>query len=335
VQGALQYYRAEPVRKRFGVRFKEGSFWPVINGKHRYTRPGTWLLQGADTHQTLDSSDRHSRGRGSANIGCIAGRMRLTVGERIVDLPDEYRKGTGLLEVRHEEEAIVWLWAFPSRFPWPTRPTWLYTPVVGKERWPGDLWGVDREGNLLIVECKQCRRNDDPFLDFTGFNCPTSLQSEYWRAKFRGHLQAELSMPDGWSERPPGRTDGILPRSNRRAHIRRWPILARRIDTAIRSQDYGRDAFICLEERHHKGNPKPYYIALMLVTDKDRPILCNRALQSRAELERTAGPDHVLVVSILAERLPADRARIVVQTGWRAICHLGGKPAGVIMPLLW
>jgi hypothetical protein len=39
LRGELQFYRDERVRRRFGVRFIGGFFWPVINGKLRYSRP--------------------------------------------------------------------------------------------------------------------------------------------------------------------------------------------------------------------------------------------------------------------------------------------------------
>jgi hypothetical protein len=34
----LKFYRRERVRKRFGVRFIAGAFWPVINGRLRRSR---------------------------------------------------------------------------------------------------------------------------------------------------------------------------------------------------------------------------------------------------------------------------------------------------------
>lgn len=39
VRGELKLYRAEKVLKPFGVRFIRGAFWPVINGKVRYSGP--------------------------------------------------------------------------------------------------------------------------------------------------------------------------------------------------------------------------------------------------------------------------------------------------------
>jgi hypothetical protein len=36
-RGTLKLYRGENVTRPFGVRFKDGFFWPVINGRPRYT----------------------------------------------------------------------------------------------------------------------------------------------------------------------------------------------------------------------------------------------------------------------------------------------------------
>ena len=150
------------------------------------------------------------------------------------DLPAEYCGQTGLLEIRHEADAICWFWAYPNLLPWKNLVHWLYTPVVGNSRWPGDLWGVDADGELLILECKQCRRRDDPFHDFVAYHRAgrEEFTSEHWLAKWQKHLQAELSLPSSTTERPKGRTAGSLPRSNRRSHIRRWPDLATSIDAA-------------------------------------------------------------------------------------------------------
>ena len=38
LRGDLRFYRNETVQKRFGVRFIDGAFWPVINGKLRYSK---------------------------------------------------------------------------------------------------------------------------------------------------------------------------------------------------------------------------------------------------------------------------------------------------------
>jgi hypothetical protein len=71
-----------------------------------------------------------------------------------------------ILAVKFEEEAIVWLWAKPSLLPWPRPVEWLFSPITGNKEWPGDLWGVDEDGELLIIENKILKRSGhhyDPF----------------------------------------------------------------------------------------------------------------------------------------------------------------------------
>lgn len=68
-----------------------------------------------------------------------------------------------------EETGTIWLWAFPQLLGWPCSIAWLYAPVTGKrsER-PGDLWGIDEEGQLIVVEAKAVKPGSacDPFADF-------------------------------------------------------------------------------------------------------------------------------------------------------------------------
>lgn len=235
------------------------------------------------------------------------------MGEEVVELPGEYQGDVGTLTIRHEEDALCWLWAYPSLLPWPNTITWLYTPVVGNTRWPGDLWGVDRNGDLLILECKQCRRADDPFRDFVAFHEDGRLElsAAHWLPKFRRHLAAELAFDDITSVRPRNRTDGILPRSNKRAHIRRWSSLAPRIGARIHSRDYEITALSSLDRRAKAHDPRPFYIALMTISNPSRPVLSAAALASKKVLERDVGEDHVVVISIRADRVSGDRARIV------------------------
>jgi hypothetical protein len=159
-----------------------------------------------------------------------------------IRLPAEYSQFTDVVDLLHEEDALCWLWAFPFLFPRHRQIAWLYTPVVGNTRWPGDLWGIDNYGDLLVIEAKQCSRRDDAFRDFVTFHRDDRLElsAAHWEGKWAVHYHAELSFPNGTDERPKGRTDGILPRSNKRKHIRRWPELARIIDDTIRSPEYPR-----------------------------------------------------------------------------------------------
>src|SRR3990167_6071043 len=67
-----------------------------------------------------------------------------------------------------EESASFLLWAWPDLLGWPRQINWLFSPVVGKHKYPGDLWGLDSQGGLLIVETKfdRTRARQDPFADF-------------------------------------------------------------------------------------------------------------------------------------------------------------------------
>ena len=227
-----------------------------------------------------------------------------------IDLPAEYRHCQDALQVRHEEDALCWFWAYPELFPWSRAVVWLYTPVVGNTRWPGDLWGIDLEGNLLIVECKQCRRSSDPFIDFLRYHRAgrDELSAASWLAKFPKHSDAELDarFRDASAERPPGKTDGCLPRSNKRQHIRRWPQLVRIIDGYIRSPQYRDTALRCLWLRAERGDPTPYYIALMVVSDPSAPVLSAKALASGRALQQKIGEDFVRAVKVTATPLGED-----------------------------
>jgi len=53
-----------------------------------------------------------------------------------------------------EEYAALWLWAYPQLLEWSQQIKWLFSPVTGKDKYPGDLWGMDDMGNLILVETK-------------------------------------------------------------------------------------------------------------------------------------------------------------------------------------
>ena len=229
-----------------------------------------------------------------------------------VDLPIEYHNTPSFIDTKHEEEALCWLWAFPAIFPWKKPIAWLYTPVVGNKRWPGDLWGIDTEGDLLVIEAKHCKRNDDPFADFVSFHKPSreELSSVHWQQKWAGHLAAELSFSNGSSERPIGNTGGILPRSNKRSHLRRWPALSAHIDQQIRSPKYVESVTRSLNARSKSYDPTPFYIALMIETDADHPLLSKKAEASARLLQGCVGTPHVVVVAIHCQRLLNGKGRI-------------------------
>jgi hypothetical protein len=44
---------------------------------------------------------------------------------------------------------------------------------------PGDLWGIDSEGDLIIVETKLGKKRQDPFCDFVGFETRLTIENQY------------------------------------------------------------------------------------------------------------------------------------------------------------
>jgi hypothetical protein len=222
----------------------------------------------------------------------------------LITLPDEYQQTDHAVKVKHEEEAICWLWAFPLLLQRKSAITWLYTPVVGNKQWPGDLWGVDRTGDLLIIEAKQYGRNNDAYLDFVNFHIDgrKELSAEHWKHKWLIHLQAELGFPDGLMERPKRNTDGILPRSNRRKHIRLWAELGKLIDSTIRSGIYQETVLNNLQIRFANHNPTPYYYALIANSNKHKEPLSERSIASAKILQQMVGYDHVIAIEVSCEK---------------------------------
>ena len=219
--------------------------------------------------------------------------------EVLVDTPGAYCDARGSLALEHEEEASVWLWAFPLLFPWQQPVAWMYSPVTGNKQWPGDLWGVDTDGRLLVIESKKPGPRCDPFEDFAAFHREgrEELSAEHWETKFSRHFRSEIRLPDGMSERRRGATDGILPRSHKRNGIRRWPQLCRIIDGYIRSPIYRRRVEQGLANRNSAGDPPPHYFGLIVARGTSDTSLPKQSLKSMQKLRERAGGKHVHLVS--------------------------------------
>lgn len=231
-----------------------------------------------------------------------------------VACPATYVDKEDTLLVQHEEEAIVWVWAYPELYPWPRDVVWLYAPVTGKHRWPGDLWGIDETGDLLIIECKRRKSGTDPFLDFLPYHDPKreELTAAHWQKKWARHHRKELSFPNGIVVRPSGKTAGLLPRSSKRAAIRRWPRLVEKVDVQIRSGDYTDKVQAYLQRRADAGNPCPHYAGLLVTSDPDASALTPGWTNSAHELQKRVGGGHVHVVYAHADTKPSGRVALTV-----------------------
>ena len=151
-----------------------------------------------------------------------------------------------------EECASLVLWGWPELLGWPRTIRWLFSPVVGKSPYPGDLWGIDERGELVIVETKLYRagRAPDPFSDFLecsdhdDVRChwePAPLEKR-WRDLLRAERQfCSKHATAFWSSPEPteGLFRGVLPYSRHRKAAWQWPTLCKeRLMPLFAAHDY-------------------------------------------------------------------------------------------------
>jgi len=241
---------------------------------------------------------------------------------KIVSIPDFYESRNGILSIRHEEESIVWLWAFPDLLHWPYSAEWLFCPVVGNKQWPGDLWGLDNQGNLLIIEAKNCRTQlkSNPFEDFEKLlkshdSYVEEFTSENLMQKWESLLKQELRFPNCYAKRKKGKTGGILPRSNHREHIRRWKGIAGRIDERIQSDSYKSTVYRLLKKRKNRENPVPHFFGLLVRDERMCCGLNKKGLQTKQKLCKIVNTSNVHLYEAYAERKEKNNLVLCVKPG--------------------
>lgn len=229
------------------------------------------------------------------------------------ELPRYYQtqRSPGLVRIKAEEEAIIWLWAKPAIFPWKRPLAWLFSPVTGKHRWPGDLWGIDSSGDLIILENKRGDKKD-PFEDFvqyaekshdetTAKNLIEKWEKQYKSEKARGK---RLEAREGHQ--------GILPRSSHAGPLRRWPLLALSISTRIRGGNYARKVRRWLDARDRRGNPQPHYVGLVVSVDENPPELSARGLKSKDDMQMRVGREQVHLFIVRCMKTPGPGANVEI-----------------------
>ncbi|SRR6266567_2237700 len=138
-----------------------------------------------------------------------------------------------------EESASLWLWAWPRLLGWPRRINWLFSPVVGNKKYPGDLWGIDSAGHLIIVETKINRGAalQNPFEDFVPYT-RSNANNRLWSAetlfnRWWDLLISELAFIASelprlcLARQPEGTHRGVVPYSVHRDAVWRWQELYR------------------------------------------------------------------------------------------------------------
>lgn len=243
-----------------------------------------------------------------------------------------------MVRVAGEAAACVWLWAWPELLGWPATIAWLFSPVVGNRKWPGDLWGVDARGELLIVEAKSCTRGRrcDPFEDFVGAgrgvvergsaSARADSLRERWSRLFererefiRQHaneLRAGTSLH--------GCYPGVVPYSRHRTQVQRWRhVYVDRIAPWIDDPDYSRRVLQYLRKREEKGNRIPHVVGLGAVVEGASLTLSAKGLRHYEALAAFAGADRVHLIAVEARPLGSRRVELVSQ---RVVARASNTP---------
>lgn len=223
--------------------------------------------------------------------------------------------GTGLFA--YEESATFWLWAYPSLLGWPLKLEWLFSPVVGNTKYPGDLWGIDEAGQLLLVESKR-GRGSDPFEDFIKFQKDRSgnthiradklmarWQKLYqWELKFWNTYKMDLS---DWKFKPVFYR-GILPYSSKRFATWNWPALYRSVIVPhlFESGSYVENVKTFLERRIRSNLETIAYFGLVFVEEPCSALLSQKGQTHYEELQALTGQEKVRLICMTAQKLQSE-----------------------------
>lgn len=227
-----------------------------------------------------------------------------------------------------EESASFLLWAWPGLLGWPRTVNWLFSPVVGNTTYPGDLWGLDSRGDLLIVETKLARTGtrQDPFVDFVTY-CRDPLSATRWDAQtLRDRWNKWFSCEEGFlrtqgptlrPDRPlTGTHPGVLPYSSHRDATWRWQTLYRdRIAPRFRDGRYRRAVARSLRVRESRRNPSPTFVGVIATVRPQHPLLSAKGMAALRDLRQRVGPDHVCLRTLQVTQHGVDRIRVECRTG--------------------
>lgn len=227
-----------------------------------------------------------------------------------------------------EEAGTFWVWAWPEILGWPVEITWLFSPVTGREKWPGDLWGIDATGELILLETKPFPSGGDPFEDFLEFERqlragvrvrPPTVDEiqERWERLLRDERRFLKTNRDALqadsSQRVAG--SGVVPYSSKRLMTWRWRgLYLERIAPTIDSPAYERSAEAGLKRLRNRFW-SPHYFALFTVLPPETPSQSPFSAKGRRhyeELRALVSPDHVHVRSIRCTD-PEAGARVAVE----------------------
>lgn len=230
-------------------------------------------------------------------------------------------------QMNSEEPASLWPWAWPELLGWPFEVTWLFSPVNTRANRPGDIWGVDATGELLIVETKHDLELSklDPFKDFVGFTARqrvrdtrSSLTADSLAARWHKYYRMECNFLKNQadqffrsSEPTEGTFPGVVPYSYHRHRVWHWQRLyLDRIAPRIQSEAYQRAVWFALEARRQSDEPSPHFFGLILNLRDTTPKLPDHARQRAITLRQSEGPQRVHLRVVRATLVRDDMVRI-------------------------
>jgi hypothetical protein len=216
-----------------------------------------------------------------------------------------------------EESASLLLWAFPRLLGWHRTVNWLFSPVNSRRRYPGDLWGVDSHGDLLIVETKLTRtgRSQDPFADFVGYG-RTDLWTdghlgETWGRLLDQEREFQRRYPRQFKTPLTATFPGVLPYSRQRDAVGRWQALYReQIVPRLLDNRHQRAVERSLRARKRRGNPPPIFAGLLATVREDQPALSAAGRTAMRKLTVSVGADRVHLQGMKVKRQAEDQLRV-------------------------
>ena len=216
-----------------------------------------------------------------------------------------------------EESATLWLWAWPELLGWRRTINWLFSPVVGNTDYPGDVWGLDSAGSLLIVETKLARNANgpDPFADFVPYarrGRASELRNRWLRlVALEDQFMRDYSARLAPGHCPVGTHRGVLPYSRHRDAVWRWhQLFEQRIAPRFRDRGYHRGVLRSFRVREAAGNPPPTFVGLLATTHDGVADLSPRGRYAMDALTRIVGARRVFLRTIRAVRVGGRRLRI-------------------------
>lgn len=175
-----------------------------------------------------------------------------------------------------EEAGTLWLWAWPDLLKWKKDLVWLLSPA-SSEKEPfgfGDLWGVDENGQMIIVETKR-KDGDSAFSKFERFEeffPENSINIDQLLSNWEGKLEQEMAFVRDYieSSRPsPLPTKqacpGVIPYSSKRIVVSRWlDLYKKKVVPLLKSKKRYADKVRSYLARVKKPH-EPFYIGMSVV----------------------------------------------------------------------